>query len=70
MVTVRTPKVLRAGNRGGRNQGRPGQLSEVGSSLGKSNYSQQLERLTGLLAAGPVASQNAGLEGEVSPGQL
>ena len=66
-----------------RNQGRQGQLSEVGSGLDKSDCSQHLTRLTKLLAASRTASQNAGpgdetssavqLSGsgqEASPGQL
>ena len=56
--------------RGKKKQERPGQLSEVGSSLGKNDYSQHLMRLTGLLAASGIASQNAEPGDEVSPGQL
>ena len=55
--------------RGRRNRGRPGQLSEVGSSLGQSNYSQQLTRLTRLLAASRIGSKNTGPRDVVSPGQ-
>ena len=51
LVTVDTPRAPQAGSRKGRgNQERQGQLLEVESSLGKSDYSQHLVRLTGLLA--------------------
>ena len=44
--------------RGSRNRGRPGQFSEVGSSLSKSDYSQHLVRVKALLVASSIDSQN------------
>ena len=58
------PQGATGGKRKGKkkNQERPGQLSEVESSLGKSDYSQPLERLTGPPGASPSAGPNGGQE--------